>query len=173
MSDDEPSAGFPVLAWLADVPLFIDRPRVASFYDAVLRPAARPVQLRIAASRMKQLEKNSGINLGISLPAWFPWLKLEAAAEAGGGATTSRPRSIFAAHSRTFSGIASVALHPCRNQSGQDHRAIALPYDSRLVASGCPARIRPGQHAAAGPATTKRALRASAAELLSTHAAVA
>jgi hypothetical protein len=87
--DADPSAGFPVMAWLADVPLFIDRPRVASFYDAVFRPAARAVRLDISAGRMKQVEKSSGINLGVSLPAWFPWLRLDAAAQAGRDATTS------------------------------------------------------------------------------------
>jgi hypothetical protein len=87
--DNNSDTGFPVLAWLADVPLFIDRPRVASFYDAVFRPAARPVRLDISAGRMKQLEKTSGLSLGVSLPAWFPWLRLDAGGQVGRDVTTS------------------------------------------------------------------------------------
>jgi hypothetical protein len=41
---------------------------------------------------MRQLEKNSGVNLGVSLPAWFPWLRLEAAADAGRSSSTSEQR---------------------------------------------------------------------------------
>ncbi|MHB8438218.1 MAG: hypothetical protein ACYDD4_03540 [Acidimicrobiales bacterium] len=36
------------LAWLADAPLFVDNTQVAVFYDAVLRPRYRTVQLEFA-----------------------------------------------------------------------------------------------------------------------------
>lgn len=71
------------LPWLADAPMFIDSSQVAAFYDAVVRPAFHTVKLEISKERIEQLEKSFGARLGVTLPAWFPWLKFEAGAEAG------------------------------------------------------------------------------------------
>jgi hypothetical protein len=62
------------LPWLADAPLFIDGQQVGVFYDAVLRPAFRTIQLEIAHDRTEALTKTFGANLGVKLPVWFPWL---------------------------------------------------------------------------------------------------
>ena len=69
------------LAWLADAPMFIDGPQVTDFYDAVLRPRYKTVQLELARERAEQLEKSLGGKLEAKLPTWFPWLKLGAEVE--------------------------------------------------------------------------------------------
>ena len=71
------------LPWLADSPMFIDGLQVGAFYDAVVRPAFRTVRLEISKERIEQLEKSFGARLGVTLPAWFPWLRFEAGAQAG------------------------------------------------------------------------------------------
>ncbi len=70
--------------------MFIDSQQVGAFYDAVVRPAFRTVQLQISRERIEQLEKAFGGRLGVTLPAWFPWLKFEADLEAGRTRTTGQ-----------------------------------------------------------------------------------
>lgn len=76
------------LPWLADAPMFIDGLQVASFYDAVLRPSFRTVQLELSAERSEQLEKSFGANVKAQLSTWFPWLKVEAGGEFTHATTT-------------------------------------------------------------------------------------
>jgi hypothetical protein len=78
------------LPWLADSPMFIDGPQVGAFYDAVVRPAFRTVRLEISSERSEQLEKAFGGKLGVTLPAWFPWLRFEAAAQGSRSKTTGQ-----------------------------------------------------------------------------------
>jgi hypothetical protein len=40
----------PDLSWLADSPVFIDSQQVGAFYDAVVGPAFRAVELQVTAS---------------------------------------------------------------------------------------------------------------------------
>lgn len=46
----------PDLSWLADSPMFIDREQIGAFYDAVVGPAFRTVELQISAERTSQVE---------------------------------------------------------------------------------------------------------------------
>ena len=62
------------IPWLADAPLFIDRQQVSVFYDAVLRPRFRTVQMSIEHSETNELTGRFGANLAAKLPSWFPWL---------------------------------------------------------------------------------------------------
>jgi hypothetical protein len=87
----EPAVGFeaPWLPWLADAPMFVDGKQVADFYDAVLRPSYKTIQLELAQDRLRQLQKSLGGKVGVRLPAWFPWLSLDVGAEASKQSTTS------------------------------------------------------------------------------------
>jgi hypothetical protein len=87
-SDTGPNPSW--LPWLADSPMFIDGQQVGAFYDAVLRPTFRTVQLQISKTRLDQLEKSFGARLGAKLPAWFPWLKLDTDVEATRAKTASQ-----------------------------------------------------------------------------------
>jgi hypothetical protein len=107
MSDVDPSPSSPLLAWLADSPMFIDRDQVGAFYDAVVRPAFRPVQLQISKSRSEQLEKSFGARLGATLPVWFPWLKLDTGIEVGRDTVTGEQNE------------ESITLEPVNNAERQ------------------------------------------------------
>ena len=50
--------------------------RSAAFYDAVVGPAFRTVELQISADRTGQVETSVTARLGAGLTALFPWLKL-------------------------------------------------------------------------------------------------
>jgi hypothetical protein len=76
------SANVSVLSWLADAPVFIDRRQIDAFYDAVVGPAFRTVQLELSAGQTEQMERSSEFNLNAGLSALFPWLKISADAEA-------------------------------------------------------------------------------------------
>lgn len=77
------SDSVPDLSWLADSPVFIDSQQINAFYDAVVGPAFRTVEVQISAGQTGQLEKSAGVRLGAGLPALFPWLKLNADVDAG------------------------------------------------------------------------------------------
>jgi hypothetical protein len=62
----------PDLSWLADSPVFIDSQQVGAFYDAVVGPAFRTVELQVSASHTEQLEKSAAGRLNAGLPALFP-----------------------------------------------------------------------------------------------------
>jgi len=72
----------PDLSWLADSPMFIDSQQIGAFYDAVVGPAFRTVELQISAGRTLEAEKTAGGRATAGLSALFPWLKAEAEVEA-------------------------------------------------------------------------------------------
>lgn len=80
----------PDLSWLADSPVFIDDHQVGAFYEAVVGPAFRTVELQVTASWVEQLEKSTAGHLNAGLSALFPWLKAEAGMEARKAATQIR-----------------------------------------------------------------------------------
>jgi hypothetical protein len=78
------------LSWLADAPVFIDSQQVGAFYDAVVGPAFRAVQLQVSAGQSEQSGKSAGVSLSTGLPALFPWLKADVGAEASRSKTAGR-----------------------------------------------------------------------------------
>ena len=84
------SDSVPDLSWLADSPVFIDGQQIGAFYDAVVGPAFRTVELQVSASQTEQLEKSAGGRLNAGLSALFPWLKIDADMEARRAATRGR-----------------------------------------------------------------------------------
>lgn len=44
------TGSMPDLSWLADAPVFIDGQQVGAFYDAVVGPAFRTVELQVSSS---------------------------------------------------------------------------------------------------------------------------
>ncbi len=76
------SDNVPDLSWLADAPAFIDGLQVDAFYEAVVGPAFRTVELQLSAIQTGQLEKSTGGRLNAGLSALFPWLKIDADVEA-------------------------------------------------------------------------------------------
>jgi hypothetical protein len=80
----------PDLSWLADSPMFIDRQQIGAFYDAVVGPAFRTVELQISAQRTGQVETSATARLGAKLTALFPWLRVDADAEVGRTTTKGR-----------------------------------------------------------------------------------
>jgi hypothetical protein len=80
----------PDFSWLADSPVFIDAQQVGAFYDAVVGPAFRTVELQVSASWSEQLEKSTSGHVNAGLSALFPWLKIDAGVEAGRAATRAR-----------------------------------------------------------------------------------
>jgi hypothetical protein len=72
----------PDLSWLADSPMFIDGQQIGAFYDAVVGPAFRTVELQISAGRTEQAQKTGGGSATAGLQALFPWLKAEAQLQA-------------------------------------------------------------------------------------------
>jgi len=63
------SDSMPDLSWLADSPIFIDSQQINAFYDAVVGPAFRTVEVQISAGRTGQLEKSAGVRLGAAFAA--------------------------------------------------------------------------------------------------------
>ena len=62
--------------------MFIDGQQIGAFYDAVVGPAFRTVELQISAGQTEQAEKTASGNVTAGLPALFPWLKAGAEVEA-------------------------------------------------------------------------------------------
>lgn len=90
MSDRDNASGSAWLAWLADAPMFIDGQQVGDFYDAVVGPAFRTVELQLSKNRARQSERSADVRLGATLRALFPWLQLDAGATARRTAVASR-----------------------------------------------------------------------------------
>lgn len=97
---------------------------------------------------MKQLEKSSGINLGVSLPAWLPWLKLDAAAEAGRGVTTSEQEQesiSLEAVDNAERQLVELALHylvnPPSRVAPHDGGPSHFPAESDIAVAGPRARL--------------------------------
>jgi hypothetical protein len=81
------SDSVPDLSWLAGAPIFIDSKQIGVFYDAVVGPAFRTVELQVTATQTQQLEKSAAGRLGSGLSALFPWLRIDAGLEARRTAT--------------------------------------------------------------------------------------
>ncbi len=62
----------PDLSWLADSPVFIASKQIGVFYDAVVGPAFRTVELQVSASQTRQLERSAAGHLNAGLSALFP-----------------------------------------------------------------------------------------------------
>jgi hypothetical protein len=70
--------------------MFIDGQQIGAFYDAVVGPAFRTVELQISTSQTEQREKATGVRLGAGLPALFPWLRTDAGVDVRRAATKGR-----------------------------------------------------------------------------------
>lgn len=90
MSEGDSERDWMGIPWLADAPMFIDAAQVGSFYDAVVGPEFRTVQLQVSAERNEQLQKSFAAKLGAGLPVLFPWLKIDGEVDAGRAATTGQ-----------------------------------------------------------------------------------
>jgi hypothetical protein len=77
------SISAPDFSWLADSPMFIDGQQIGAFYDAVVGPAFRTVELQITAGRTEQAQKTGGGSATAGLSSLFPWLKAEAQVQVG------------------------------------------------------------------------------------------
>jgi hypothetical protein len=112
----------PDLSWLADSPLFIDSQQINAFYDAVVGPAFRTVEVQISAGRTGQLEKSAGVRLGAGLPALFPWLKLNADVDVGRVITSGRQEGsniIVQPVESAARQLVELSLHYLVNQPGR------------------------------------------------------
>lgn len=129
------------IPWLADAPLFIDQQQVGVFYDAVLRPAFRTVQVEVGRDRTEELEKRFGANIGAKLPIWFPWLGGEVGIEGELAKTSTKSDS----ETVTLEPIESpgrqlveLSLHYLEKQRHRiwfPERDWALPDEARIVES--------------------------------------
>jgi hypothetical protein len=81
MQDNDRGDILSCISWLADSPLFIDEQQIGAFYDAVVGPAFRTVQLQLATSKDQQKETSFGARLGAKLKPLFPWVEVDAEAE--------------------------------------------------------------------------------------------
>jgi hypothetical protein len=97
----------PDLSWLADSPVFIDSRQVGAFYDAVVGPAFRTVELQVSAGQSEQFENSAVGRLSAGLSALFPWLKIGADVEVQRTATRRRQDG------------QSVTLHPIDSPARQ------------------------------------------------------
>jgi hypothetical protein len=68
----------------------MDSQQISVFYDAVVGPAFRTVELQVSASQTEQLERSAAGRLNAGLPALFPWLKIGADVEARWAAARGR-----------------------------------------------------------------------------------
>jgi hypothetical protein len=107
MSEGDTTQAWMGIPWLADAPMFIDAAQVSSFYDAVIGPEFRTVQLQVSAERNEQLQKSFGAKLGAGLPLLFPWLKLD------GEVDTARARTAGQVDTQ------SIVVQPIENAARQ------------------------------------------------------
>src|SRR5262245_4706162 len=121
-SDMAISSNGPDLSWLADAPVFIDSQQIGAFYHAVVGPAFRAVQLQVSAGQSEQLERSAGGSLNAGLSTLFPWLKIDASAEAQ--ATRSRGRQesqniVLEPIESAASQLVQLSLHYLVNQQAR------------------------------------------------------
>ncbi|MGH3294907.1 MAG: hypothetical protein ACRDP7_24225 [Trebonia sp.] len=112
----------PDLSWLADAPVFIDGQQIGAFYDAVVGREFSAVQLQLSAGQTEQLERSAEGSVNAGSSPLFPWLKIDAAAQAG--RTKSRGRQ--AGQSIVLEPVKSpsmrlvqLTLHYLSNQPGR------------------------------------------------------
>jgi len=113
------SGGVPDLSWLADAPALIDGHQIGAFYDAVVGPAFRTVQLQISASQAEQVERSAKGSLSTGLFTLFPWLKLEASADVQRTRSRSRQddqRIVLQPIESAARQLVQLALHYLVNQ---------------------------------------------------------
>lgn len=117
-----PADSMPDLSWLADSPVFIDGQQGGAFYDAVVGPAFRAVELQVTASWAEQVEESTAGHLNAGLSALFPWLRVDAGVEAPEGRNTGpagRPdRYLAAGRQRCAPTDAAVVALPSEPASG-------------------------------------------------------
>jgi hypothetical protein len=82
MRDSDIGEVLSCISWLADSPLFIDEQQIGAFYDAVVGPAFRTVQMQLSAGNDQQTETSFGTRLGAKLMPLFPWVSVDADVEA-------------------------------------------------------------------------------------------
>jgi hypothetical protein len=111
-----PTDSMPDLSWLADSPVFIDGQQVGAFYDAVVGPAFRAVELQVTASWAEQLEKSTAGHLNAGLSALFPWLRIDAGVEARKAVTPARQDGQSVTLQPVDSAARQLALHYLVNQ---------------------------------------------------------
>jgi hypothetical protein len=165
VSDSEPD-----LSWLADSPVFIDSQQIGAFYDAVVGPAFRTVELQISAGKTERLEKSAGGRLSAGLPRLFPWLRVDADVETQRTAARDRHEDQSAVLKPIESAarqLVELSLHYLVNQPERicvvDHEAPlpgtqshqCQPANDRVrrcaaryqvLAAGCRAQGRPRGH---------------------------
>jgi hypothetical protein len=108
----------------------------SAFYDAVVGPAFRTVELQISAGQTGQLEKPVSDRLNAGLPALFPWLKLNTDVDTGRVSTSSRQEGsniILQAVESAARELVELALHYLVNQPG---RICTVGQESPLPSSG-------------------------------------
>ena len=112
------SGSLPDLSWLADAPVFIDSQQIGAFYDAVVGPAFRTVQLQISADQNEQLEKSASGRVSLGLSALFPWLKAGADTEAQGQGQRApgRPEFVLQPVESATRQLVQLSLHYLVNQ---------------------------------------------------------
>lgn len=106
------------IAWLADAPLFIDRPNVEAFYDAVVRPDASEGTTTLTITESNKSEIAGKLNLSAELTTGqlaaalqpiFAFLKPTVKAEGGVEGTMSKETT----------GNVTVELHPIQTAQRQ------------------------------------------------------
>ena len=130
------------IPWLADAPLFIDQQQVGVFYDAVLRPPFRTVEMEVARDRTEELKKRFGANVGAKLPFWFPWLSGEVGVEGGvektSGRTDTRKVTLEPIESPGRQ-LVELSLHYLENQAKRiwfpKGETWTLPAESEIIDS--------------------------------------
>jgi hypothetical protein len=130
------------LSWLADAPVFIDSQQVGAFYDAVVGPAFRTIQLQVSAGQTEQSAKSTGVSLSAGLPALFPWLRADFGADAGRSKTRGHQEG------------QSIVLEPVENATRQLVQ-LCLHYvvnqEDRIRLVGSEAEIPHGDDISASP----------------------
>jgi hypothetical protein len=119
----------PELSWLADAPVFIDGQTIGAFYDAVVGREFKAVQLLLSAGQAEQLERSAGGSANAGSSPLFPWLRIDAGAQAGRSKSRSRQagQSIFLEPVESPSmRLVQLTLHYLSNQ----------PDRLRMVAQG-------------------------------------
>jgi hypothetical protein len=122
--------------------MFIDAAQVSSFYDAVIGPEFRTVQLQVSKGRSRQLQKSFGARLGAGLPGLFPWLKLEMKASLGRTRTAGQVEAqnvIVEPVENAARQLVKLSLHYKANHPGRIwyHEAAAwrLPSSEEILKS--------------------------------------
>jgi hypothetical protein len=102
--------------------MFIDSQQVGAFNDAVVGHAFRTVELQISKGHNEQLTKSLDMQVRAILPAWFPWLRLDAEIDAAGAKTSTQQESenvILRPVESPTRQLVELSLHYLVNQPGR------------------------------------------------------